>query len=83
MTFTSAKLELKPLPVSVISVPGAPLCGDTEVRAGVERDENVKEHCLLEQLEGMLFKETVTYQKMFQELIQHTNELSVTKRSGK
>lgn len=82
MTFTSATLELKPLPVSVISVPGAPLCGDTEVRAGVERDENVKEHCLLEQLEGMLFKETVTYQKI-KELIQHTDEISITKRSGK
>ena len=83
MTFTSATLELKPLPVSVISVPGAPLRGDTEVRAGVERDENVKEHCLLEQLEGMLFKETVTYQKNVSGIIQHTNELSITKRSRK
>lgn len=61
MTFTSCILELKPLPVSVISVPVVPLCGDIEVRVGVTEDGNVKEHFLLEQLDGMLFSVTVTY----------------------
>lgn len=60
VTFTSCILELKPLPVSVISVPSAPLCGDIEVRVGVSEDENVKEHILLEQLDGILFSVTVT-----------------------
>lgn len=60
MTFTSCILELKPPPVSVISVPSAPRCGDIEVRVGVSVDENVKEHNRLEQLDGILFSVTVT-----------------------
>ena len=60
VTFTSCILELKPLPVSVISVPAVPLCGDIEVRVGVSGDENVKEQFLLEQLDGILFSVTVT-----------------------
>lgn len=60
MTFTSCMLELKPLPVSVMSVPAVPFCGDIEVSAGVAGDENVKEQLLLEQLDGMLFTVTVT-----------------------
>ena len=63
VTFTSCILELKPLPVSVISVPAVPLRGDIEVRVGVSGDENVKEQFLLEQLEGILFSVTVTYNK--------------------
>ena len=60
VTFTSCTLELKPLPVSVISVPAVPLGGDIEVRVGVSGDEIVKEHFLLEQLDGILFSVTVT-----------------------
>ena len=60
VTFTSCISELKPLPVSVISVPAVPLCGDIEVRVGVSGDENVKEQFLLEQLDGILFSVTVT-----------------------
>ena len=63
VTFTSCILELKPLPVSVISIPAVPLRGDIEVRVGVSGDENVKEHFLLEQLEGILFSVTVTCHK--------------------
>lgn len=60
VTFTSCILELKPLPMIVISVPAVPLCGDIEVIVGVSGDENVKEQFLLEQLEGILFSVTVT-----------------------
>lgn len=60
VTFTSCILELKPLPVSVILVAAVPFCGDIEVRVGVSGDENVKEHFLLEQLDGILFSVTVT-----------------------
>ena len=60
VTFTSCLLELKPLPVSVISVPAVPLCGDMEVRVGVSGHENVKEHFLLEQLDRILFSVNVT-----------------------
>ena len=46
--------------MSVISVPAVPLSGDIEVRVEVSGDENVKEHFLLEQLDGILFSVTVT-----------------------
>ena len=53
-------LKLNPLPVSVTSVPKVPIGGAIEVREGVVDEENVKEHFLLEQLDGILFTVTVT-----------------------
>ena len=60
MTFTSGMLKLNPLPVSVTSVPKVPFGGVIEVREGEVDEENVKEHFLLEQLDGILFTVTVT-----------------------
>ena len=78
VTFTSCILEVKPLPVSVISVPAVPISGDIEARVGVSGDENVKEHILLEQLEGTLFSVTDTYNECNKYFFNGTTSLLVT-----